>query len=194
VRAAARHDEPEYHDDFRDLETSLAIDEHALEEALRDQPETFYKVSKALALVVSRRDAAKQALADAEATADLEIRDDAREEEVRAARESVRAKDKSAAAPSKVKLTEGEVRARVMLTPGVLAARDRLTALSEEAGKLSALKEAFQQRSYALKDLTALYIANYYTATEHTSGDGTLKDRSARDARAAMHAARTGGR
>lgn len=181
-----KRDESEY-DDFRELEDSLAIDEHALEEALRDQPETFYRVSKALALVISRRDAAKQALSDAEASADLAVRDESREEESRAARDTVRGKDKPAPA-SKIKLTEGEVKARVQLDPAVVGARDVFARLSEEVGKLSALKEAFQQRSYALKDLCGLYIANYYTANEHSAGGAAsaMKDRAADTARRQM--------
>lgn len=174
-------------DDFRELEDALAIDEHALEEALRDQPETFYRVSKALALVISRRDAAKQALADAEAGADLDVRDESREEESRVARDTVRGKDKPTPV-SKIKLTEGEVKARVQLDPAVVEARGAFARLSEEVGKLTALKEAFQQRSYALKDLCGLFIANYYTASEHTGGGAAsaVKERAADSARRRM--------
>lgn len=177
---------PEDFDDMQELELALGIDEHALEEALRSQPETFYRVSKALALVISRRDAAKQALSDAEASADLAVRDESREEESRAARDAAKSgKDKTGA--SKIKLTEGEVKARVQLDPAVVDARDVFAQLSEEVGKLSALKEAFQQRSYALKDLCGLYIANYYTASEHSGASSAMKDRVASDARRSMN-------
>lgn len=161
---------PDDYDDFRELEDALRIDEHALEEALRDQPPLFYRVSKAYALEISRRDAAKQALQDAEARADLAVR------------ESAQAEDR--------KVTEGEVRATVQTEGGVLEARDRMNRLSESVGKLAALKEAFQQRSYALKDLAGLYIANYYTASEHNAGDRGLRQHSADVARRAMSAER----
>lgn len=165
--------EPEEHDDFRELEEGLRIDEHALEEALRDQPEMFYRVSKALALEISRRDAAKQALQDAEFKADLRVRGQAERQEK--------------------KITEGEVRARVHGDDEVVFCREELARLAESAGKLSSLKEAFQQRSYALKDLCGLYIANYYSATENTSGSGVVRERAAADARSRMSEVRREG-
>lgn len=163
-------DEPEDYDDFRELEDALRIDEHALEEALRDQPPLFYRVGSAYALEVSRRDAAKQALQDAEAAESLRVREEAREAEQ--------------------KITEGEVAAKVQTSARVAAARARLQQLSESAGRLAALKEAFQQRSYALKDLAGLYVANYYGASEHTAAAGAARQRSADEARRAMSEAR----
>lgn len=160
----------EDYDDLRELEDALVIDEHALDEALREQPQLFYRISRAYALEISRRDAAKQALQDEEASVELDFRDDARERER--------------------KITEGEVKAHVQTDGRVVAARDRLARLSESVGKLSALKEAFQQRSYALKDLAGLYIANYYTASEHTAASSSLRDRRAAEARADMSQAR----
>lgn len=159
--------EVEDYDDFRELEESLRIDEYALEEALRDQPEMFYRVSKALALEISRRDAAKQAHQDAEFKADLSIR--ARAEE------------------QGKKMTESEVRSRVNQSDDVVFKREELLRLNERVGLLSSLKEAFQSRSYALKDLVGLYVSNYYSASEHTSGSGVVRDRAAADARARMN-------
>lgn len=186
VNSRSRREDTEDFDDVQDLERSLSIDEHALEVALADQPQIFYRVSKALALDISRRDAAKQALADAEARADLAVREEARNAEAQAARAALNRTTKDKAPAPKVKLTEGEVTARVQLDDGVLAARERFNVLNESVGKLSALKEAFQQRSYALKDLVGLYIANYYTASEHSGSSLAVKDRAAADARASM--------
>lgn len=161
---------PEDYDDMRELEESLRIDEFALEEALRDQPEMFYRVSKAYALSISRRDAAKQALQDAEATADLDVRKDAQDEDR--------------------KITEGEVKATVQTDGKVMRARDALTAQNEAVGKLGALKEAFQQRSYALKDLAGLYVANYYSASDNSTASSAVRQRDADTARARMAQAR----
>lgn len=182
---------PDDFDDIRDLEDALRIDEHALEEALRDQPALFYRVSKAYALEVSRRDAAKQALADAEAEADLAFREEARAEEQYAAERASKTKGREGG-QSKIKLTEGEVRAKVQTDKNVVRARDRLTERAEIVGKLGALKDAFQQRSYALKDLAGLYIANYYTASENNAADRAVRQRDASDARARMNAMRRG--
>lgn len=167
-RVATRQpEEVEDYDDFRALEMALAIDENALNEALCAQPDLFYRVSKAYALQMSRRDAAKQALQDAEAAADLAERDAAQREDR--------------------KVTEGEIKARVQIDPQVAAARARLASLGEEVAKLSALKEAFQQRSYALKDLAGLYIANYYSASEHSGGNvAAYRDREAAQGRERM--------
>jgi len=44
----------------------------------------------------------------------------------------------------------------------VKSARFKLNELNTKLGKLEALKEAFQQRSYVLKELVALYTANYF--------------------------------
>lgn len=163
----------EDYDDLRELEEALRIDEHALEEALRDQPSLFYRVSSAYAMEISRRDAAKQALQDVEAEADLGVRREAQAEER--------------------KITEGEVRAMVQIDGGVVRARARFNQLVETVGRLGALKEAFQQRSYALKDLAGLYVANYYTASENSAASGAVRQQSAESARRAMNEARRSG-
>lgn len=167
----ARHGKVvEDYDDVAELEASLAIDEYGLDDALRAQPELFYRVAKALALEVSRRDAAKQALADVEAIVDLDQRRIAAEEDR--------------------KITEGEIKAHVQTNSRVGGARQRFAARSEASAKLGALKEAFQQRSYALKDLAGLYVANYYSASEDSASARTVRDRDASSARAAMAAER----
>lgn len=125
-----------------DLEPGLQIDENAMEEALLAQPDSYYKVSKRLALVISRRDAAKQELAEVEARADAKIRRDAELAEE--------------------KITEREVKSQKRLDTDVKTAGSNVLTLNYHVGELTALKEAFQQRSYALKELVALYIANYY--------------------------------
>ncbi|MDP3937714.1 MAG: hypothetical protein Q8R92_06220 [Deltaproteobacteria bacterium] len=171
-RAASEAEAPEVedYDDFRELEDALRIDEHALERALRDQPVMFYRVANAYALEISRRDAAKQALQDVEAEADLSVRGRAQRDDQ--------------------KITEGQIRATVQTDGRVAQAQASLARRSEAVGKLAALKEAFQQRSYALKDLAGLYVANYYTASEHNAASGAVRTRDAAEARARMSEAR----
>jgi hypothetical protein len=127
-------DEPRQ-DTVADLEEALAIDEHALDEALIRQPDAFYRVSKMLAVMASRRDAAKQALQEEEAYADER------------ARSSI---------PDGEKVTETSIKSLVRLDKQVLTANDKLLKLSRETALLQALKEAFQQRSYVMKDLGSL--------------------------------------
>ena len=170
TRRAESGVEAEAYDDLRELEAALRIDEHALEKALRDQPVMFYRVANAYALEISRRDAAKQALQDAEAEADLNARDRARRADQ--------------------KITEGEIRATIQTDGQVAQAQAALARRSERAAKLAALKEAFQQRSYALKDLAGLYVANYYTASEHNALPNAVRDRGATETRTRMNEVR----
>ena len=173
-RITARRAEPEaeVYDDLRELEAALRIDEYALEKALRDQPVMFYRVANAYALEISRRDAAKQALQDMEAEIDLDVRDRARKGDQ--------------------KITEGEIRATVQIDGRVAQAQAALARRNEGVARLTALKEAFQQRSYALKDLAGLYAANYYTASEQNAASGAVRSRDATEARARMSEARRG--
>lgn len=124
--------------DLSGLEEGLRIEKDALDDGLLQQPDLFYRVSKELTLATSRRDAAKQGVADAEANVELALH---------------RSKDK---------YTVGEIKAHIAVAPSVKAARKMLADLQYEVNALNGLKEAFSQRSYALKELVALFIANYY--------------------------------
>lgn len=126
-----------------ELEKGLRIDEDALDEAHLQHADAFYRVSKQLAFLISQRDAAKQAVEDVEAEADQGIRQDAEKHEAK-------------------KITVLEVASLVRLDPSVKSARARFLSLAGNVNELTALKEAFQQRSYMLSGLTALYTANYF--------------------------------
>lgn len=142
------------------LEEGLQIDEYALDDALVTQPDSFYRVSKQLALLISRRDAKKQELAEEEAKADAELRETA-----------VKHKDK---------VTETEVKNMIRLDRDVQKVSTEFLDLNREVGELTALKEAYQQRSYVLKDLVQLYIANYYTNADGSSSSSrALRDHKA---------------
>jgi hypothetical protein len=157
-------DEPKA-DTVADLEEALAIDEHALDEALIRQPDAFYRVSKKLAIMASRRDAAKQALQEEEAYADER------------ARSSI---------PDGEKVTETSIKSLVRLDKKVLDANDTLLKLSRETALLQALKEAFQQRSYVMKDLVSLYVANYFGDASGGRSETQLRTRRAEENRTAM--------
>lgn len=158
----------------RDLEGLLKIDEHALDEALLIQPDSFYRVAKALALAISRRDEAKVLLADEEASVDLKARRDA---EI--------AGDK---------ITEAEVKQRVRLDKAVGRARGVFMNCEKQVNKWLALKESFIQRSHALKHLVELYIANYYSDATNQKARGNEREATAQRARVAMNEARRNSR
>lgn len=150
---------------IRDLEEALAINEDSLEEALQAQPDAFYRVAKALALESSRRDALKQYVEEAEAAAYLELKQEARDDEI--------------------KLSEAELKAKVRIDPDVIAAIDKLLTKSRLVAALQALEKSFSQRSYALKDLVELHLKNYYS--DATSGRSDVRERQ----RQAVHAKQT---
>jgi hypothetical protein len=131
--------------DSREYAAALRIDKNALDEALIEQPDLFYRIAEALAMAISRRDAAKQELEIVEAETD------------RAVRVSM--------ARGGEKTTEPGIKNAVRLHKDVIAATNELGDLQTEVGKISAMKEAYQQRSYVLKDLVALHIRSYYGDT-----------------------------
>jgi hypothetical protein len=152
---------------LEELEEGLQIDEHALDEALQSQPDLFYRVSKQLAILTSRRDAAKQGVTLAEADAQARIRRE-------------RSKNDE-------KVTDKAVEADVRRDKEVERAQQEFLTLNSMVGQYGALKEAFQQRSYVLKDLCGLYVANYYADnTGSNSPQMKMRDIDAREARRKM--------
>src|SRR4029077_6337613 len=119
--------------DVNDLEDGLRIDQDDLANACLQQPDLFYRVAKQLAICMSQRDAASQAVKEEEAAADEAIRADA--------------------AKQGVKTTEKEIESLKLKDESVITARNSLLDSTREVGMWLALKEAFQQRSYVLKDL-----------------------------------------
>jgi hypothetical protein len=155
------------------LEDGLLIDEHDLDTALVRQPDLFYRVSKQLVSLISRRDAAKQDLAEEEARCDGQFRKDAVTENE--------------------KVTEAEVKALIKLDREVKKKTQLVNDLVRQVGEFTALKDAFGHRSDALKGLVKLFCANYYetsSAGEDASAHRQLKDHDADRARRGLKEAR----
>ncbi len=154
--------------DFTELEAGLAIDQNALDEALQQQPDLFYQVAKELALTISLKDAAKKNLTETEAKIELSIR------EVMLARD--------------FKITDRAVEARVNTSKEVKEAREEYLELNAKVGKLAALKESYQQRSYVFNNLVDLYITGYWGDAQHRSSTrASMKEDSAQVARVEMN-------
>jgi hypothetical protein len=149
-----------------ELEKGLKIDENALEEVLQQQADLFYRVAKELALRISLRDQAKQELAEIEAEADIDLRKDARVNEE--------------------KITEKEIEAKKKLDTKVQRASDRFLKLTLQVGQWGALKDAYIQRSYVLKDMVALYLRSYYADSSIGSAQRNHSDTVGMEARRAM--------
>jgi hypothetical protein len=152
-----------------ELEAALRIDKTNLDEELIQHPEVFYRVADKVAYLVSQRDAAKQDLAEVEARVDAQIRHDL---EVRGE-----------------KVTERMVDSEKVLHQQVIKAKKTLHALNDQLGQWQALKEAYQQRGYVLKDLVQLYISNYF-GSDVSSSAGQKRTTDAQAARVRMNEAR----
>lgn len=100
--------------------------------AHENQADLFYQVAKRVAIVNGERDSAKLYLAQVEARVATELRDTAEAE--------------------KVKMTAAEVDQRVALDPEVQKIARVVLERTAEAAQLSALREAYVQRGYTIRD------------------------------------------
>lgn len=132
------------------LRERLKIDKHALDEELVEQPQLFYHAAQQYVLASSRRDAAYDEIKLTEAALNEEVR-----------RELLKLNDK---------VTEAMVNSSVISHPMRVKAIEDHLAAKKEADEWSALKEAFGQRAYMLRDLVQLFVANYF-ATSSVSTD-----------------------
>lgn len=119
----------------------LRIDTDDLDGCLVEQPDHYYKAALAHAEAVGRRDAAKLALEGLEAQIDGEVRADydARDE----------------------KVTEARIHKEIRDDTRYKDAKRRHLELSTDVDRLLALKEAFQQRSFMLRELVTLTVAEF---------------------------------
>lgn len=120
----------------------LQIDKNGLDEAWVAQPQIYQDIGDRLALEISRRDEAKDELADTIAEIDGRVRE-------------LHADDDK-------KPTETAIKMEVSQDVLVQKAKKRLRALELNVGRLTALKDSFHQRRYALQDLTSLHLGGYY--------------------------------
>lgn len=125
--------------EFRDY---LRIDKSALDDELIEQSMLLFQVSEAFVEAAALRDACKEQVALVDAQLDVRIRDEIEQ--------------------SDTKTTEGNVKAQIQTDPKHEKAFKAYLNAKREADVLSALKEAFIQRGYLIRDLCSLFMANYY--------------------------------
>lgn len=121
------------------LQQQLAIERDDLDTCLMDQPDLYYHVADALVTAIAKRDAAKLDLEQVTATLDADLRQKAAEAEE--------------------KITEASLQRKLATLPRIQALEKHLLHLRAEADRWQALKEAFQQRSFMLRELVAMLIA-----------------------------------
>lgn len=136
---------------FRDR---LLIDKNNLDGELIEQPQVFFDVSHEFSMAVSRRDKAKEEIARTAAKVSQNIRRNAL--------------DKGE------KITETAISQLVDLDDSYQETVDEHIELVAKASDAQAMKEAFQQRSYVLKDLVNLYLAQYYSSDSVKSVRGQI--------------------
>src|SRR5262245_60487863 len=141
---------------LEEYQAALQFDQHALDEALVEQPSLFFEVARKFAVLISQRDQAEQAVKVVRAQVGLEVRREAQYEED--------------------KVTVAEVEARVAAHRDVLEAQKVHHELAADAGTWGALKEAYQQRSYAIKSMVDLHVTGYFGATGSSSGSARVRD------------------
>jgi hypothetical protein len=123
------------------LEASLRIDPDDLDACLVEQPGLFYEVAESVSVANSQRDAIKLELEEAQAELDQQFRRKALEEDV--------------------KVTETMLQNQIRTTPRIKQLqRDYLESRTRADNRL-ALKEAYHQRSFMLRELVAVQLAHF---------------------------------
>jgi len=146
-------------DAVTELKNSLQIDRDDLDTCLVQQPGLFYHVAEQYSLAVSQRDEAKLALEEKTAELDKQVRE--------------------AAVQADEKLTEAGIQNRLRTMPKIKELQRDHLELRTQADSLLALKEAYMQRSYMLKELVALQLSQFHglavergsTSARHELGD-----------------------
>jgi len=131
--------EPKPRSKLEQFRALLAIDRDALDSCLVEQAELFFHVADAHARAVAVRDGAKLDIEQAEAAADVRLRAQA------AAREE--------------KLTEPAIMHKLRLDPKLVEMRNKLLECQQAVGQWAALKEAYLQRNYMLKEIVAMHLS-----------------------------------
>lgn len=121
------------------LKEYLQIDKHALDDCLIEQPDVYYQVSEQLVQANAERDTLKLQLEELMAKEDQAIREKV--------------------ARTGEKTTEAGIQNKIRTTVSVQALQAKYMDKRREAEEWGALKEAFSQRSFMLRELVALFIA-----------------------------------
>lgn len=127
---------------LEEFEQYLRIDKNALDEALTQQSQLFYKVADAFTEAVAERDALKEKLSLVDAELDGEIR-------------VWLEKDGE-------KFTEAMVRNQVQAHKDHEAAFNVYIKAKTRADKIQAMKDSFKMRGYAIRDLCELHVTGYF--------------------------------
>lgn len=152
------------------LKSRLAINKSGLDDEVSQQPMLYFEVSEAYVEAAAVRDACKEELTSIDAVLDGEVR--------------------TALARSEEKVTEAMVKNSVQSHQKHQDAFDTYMTAKTKADLLAALKEAFAQRGYMLRDLAQLFMASYYE--QASMGAGSLDKAKYQKTRGRLAGARAG--
>lgn len=133
----------ERHRDTDNLKSALRIAPDDLDSCLVQQPGLFYAVAEALSVATSQRDAMKLELEEAQAELDQQFRLKASDED------------------PKAKVREGDIESQIKLSPRIKQLQRRFLESRTRVDDLAALKEAYHQRSFMLRELVAVQLAHF---------------------------------
>lgn len=131
----------------------LAIDKHSLDDEIVQQPQLFFEISEASVNATARRDFLKEEIARVDA--------------------ALHAKHRRQIEKSGARATDAGVSAAIAADPKHHAAVDAHISARQQADLLLALKDSFHQRSYMLRDLASLSVANYFERNAVTDNNVT---------------------
>lgn len=135
---------------IKELEQSLRINDIDLDNEVMHQAELYYHVASAYAQAQSEMARAWDDVKSTDANLDKAIREHYRE--------------------SGEKTTEARIAADVQVAPERISAYEHYLNKKLQADRLQALKEAFSQRSYMLRDLIQLQLSSMHMDTSATGG------------------------
>jgi hypothetical protein len=139
-----------------EIRTKLRIDDDDLDRCLVEQPDYFFKAAEKYAEFNAQRDLLKLELKELTAQLDQDIRTKALREEV--------------------KITENAIANQITTLPKIKDLQRKLLEAQRAVEDWSSLKEGFVQRSYALKDLTAIQLARFNNLGVELGSVGARRD------------------
>lgn len=132
-----------------ELKSRLAIDKNNIDQEVIEQPELYYHAAEQAAMATSEYDAKKEESKRVFAEVYSEYRTES---------ESIGKK-----------ATEASLNAQVEIDTRVVQIKEELTKALLNKETSAALKEAFIQRGYMLKELCSMYVSGFLTNTAVTN-------------------------
>jgi hypothetical protein len=143
-------------DQLKNLRDGLRIDEDDLDQCLIEQPSLFFNVADALALAISKRDETKLELDELLANKDRTIRNEAKALEE--------------------KITEAAIQRRLDMDKGVQDKQRDFADQRLKVDRLTALKEAYKERSWMLREIVASKIAHMQNLSIERGAHGVRRN------------------